>query len=413
MLAKNYKSFSENEELLKKFAKIVGFDYIDNLVKESKPLYDKSIVHVNSTLYGGGVVEILNDLVIMMNELGIDTEWHQIKGSPEFFTTTKIIHNALQGARKRLSPKRRKIYIEVNRRNSIFNHLEDTDCVIIHDPQPLPIINFYRKRQPWIWRCHIDLSARNELVWNFLQKFINKYDAMIVSMNKYKQVVDLPQVIIMPSINPFNDKNKELSEKEINHYLKKYGIERNKPIITQISRFDRWKDPIGVVKAFKLIKKKFDCQLVLLGNMAQDDPEGQELYQKLMNHVENEPDIVVSTAESSLLVNTLQTISKVVIQKSIKEGFALTISEALWKGTPVVGGNVGGIPLQIIEGKTGYLVNSVEECADRVLKLLKNPTLAEKMGKAGKEHVKKNFLMTRHLMDYIKLLKTQVINYKI
>ena len=413
MLVKNYEKFTGNEELLKKFTQIVGFDYINNLIKESKPLYDKKIVHVNSTLYGGGVVEILNDLVIMMNELGIDTEWHQIKGSPEFFTTTKIIHNALQGAKKGLSSKRKRIYHEVNRRNSIFNHLEDTDCVIIHDPQPLPIIDYYKKRQPWIWRCHIDLSARDERVWKFLQKFINKYDAMIVSMDKYKQMVNLPQEIIMPSINPFSDKNKELSEKRINHYLKKYGIERDKPIITQISRFDRWKDPIGVVNAFKFIKKKFDCKLVLLGNMAQDDPEGQVIYQELMKHVENEPDIVVSTAESSLLVNTLQTISKVVIQKSIKEGFALTVSEALWKGTPVVGGNVGGIPLQIIDGKTGYLVNSVEECADRVLKLLNNPNLAEKIGNAGKEHVKKNFLMTRHLRNYVELLKKLVINYKV
>ena len=301
----------------------------------------------------------------------------------------------------------------MNRRNSIFNHLENTDCVIIHDPQPLPIVSYYKKRQPWIWRCHIDLSERNKHVWTFLQKFVNQYDAMIVSMEKYKQAVDLPQEIIMPSINPFNDKNKELSEKRINHYLKKYGIERDKPIITQISRFDRWKDPIGVVNAFKFIKKKFDCKLVLLGNMAQDDPEGQVIYQELMKHVENEPDIVVSTVESSLLVNTLQTISKVVIQKSIKEGFALTVSEALWKGTPVVGGNVGGIPLQIIDGKTGYLVNSVEECADRVLKLLKNPNLAEKIGNAGKEHVKKNFLMTRHLRNYVELLKKLVINYKV
>jgi len=324
LFGKNYEKFSGNEELLKKFTKIVGFDYINNLIEQSKPLYDKNIVHVNSTLYGGGVVEILNDLVIMMNELGIDAEWHQIKGSPEFFTTTKIIHNALQGAKKGLSSMRKRIYLEVNRRNSIYNHLEDTDCVIIHDPQPLPIINFYKKRQPWIWRCHIDLSARNECVWNVLQKFINKYDAMIVSMDKYKQVVDLPQEIIMPSINPFNDKNRELSEKKLNHYLKKYSIECDKPIITQISRFDRWKDPIGVVNAFKIIKKKFDCKLVLLGNMAQDDPEGQDIYQELMKHVENESDIIVSTAESSLLVNTLQTISKVVIQKSIKEGFALT-----------------------------------------------------------------------------------------
>ncbi len=413
MYSKNLEKFNGNEILLKQFSQIVGFDYINDLIEESKPLFNKKIVHVNSTLYGGGVVEILNDLIIMMNELGIDTEWHQIKGSPEFFTTTKIIHNALQGAEKSLSGKRKRIYLEVNRRNSIFNQLSDKDCVIIHDPQPLPIINFYRKRQPWIWRCHIDLSNRNPIVWNFISKFINKYDAMIVSEEKYKQIVNLPQEIIMPSINPFNDKNKKLSQKRLTHYLRKYGIKNDKPIITQISRFDKWKDPIGVVKAFKIIKKEFDCKLILLGNMAQDDPEGQKIYEELLKHIKNEPDIIISTAESSLLVNTLQTISKVVIQKSIREGFALTVSEALWKGTPVVGGNVGGIPQQIIDGKTGYLVNNIEECAESVLKLLENPNLAEKIGKAGREHVKNNFLMTRHLMDYIKLLKKTVINYKV
>ncbi|MFX1273491.1 MAG: glycosyltransferase [Promethearchaeota archaeon] len=368
---------------------------------------------MNSTLYGGGVVEILNDLVIMMNELGIDTEWHQIKGTPDFFTTTKIIHNALQGARKGLSKNRKMNYLEVNRRNSIYNHLEDTDCVIIHDPQPLPIIKYYNKRQPWIWRCHIDISKRNARVWRFLKNFVDDYDAMIVSMDKYKQIVDLPQHIIPPSINPFNDKNKELKEDEIEYYLQKYQIETDKPIISQISRFDNWKDPIGVVEAYKIIKKKYDCRLVLLGNMAQDDPEGQEIYGSLMTHVEDQEDITVSTAESSLLVNALQSFSKVVIQKSIREGFALTVSEALWKGTPVVGGNVGGIPLQIIDGKTGFLVNSVEECAEKTLKILKDEDLAKQLGKAGKEHVKNNFLMTRHLEDYINLLRQYVINYKI
>ena len=379
----------------------------------AKPLYDKRVIHVNSTLYGGGVVEILNDLVIMMNELGIDTEWHQIKGTPDFFTTTKIIHNALQGARKGLSKNRKINYLEVNRRNSIYNHLEDTDCVIIHDPQPLPIIKYYNKRQPWIWRCHIDISKRNARVWRFLKTFVDDYDAMIVSMDQYKQLVDLPQHIIPPSINPFNDKNKELDEEEVEYYLHKYNIPNDKPIISQISRFDKWKDPMGVVDAFKIIKEKFDCRLVLLGNMAQDDPEGQEIYGNLMAHVEDEEDIIVSTAESSLLVNALQRASEVVIQKSIREGFALTVSEALWKGTPVVGGNVGGIPLQVLDGKTGFLVDSIEGCAKNVLKILKDPALARQLGEAGKEHVKTNFLMTRHLEDYIKLLRQFVINYKV
>jgi trehalose synthase len=232
-------------------------------------------------------------------------------------------------------------------------------------------------------------------------------------MDQYKQLVKLPQHIIPPSINPFSDKNKELNEEEVEYYLHKYNIPTDKPIISQISRFDKWKDPMGVVDAFKIVKEKFDCRLVLLGNMAQDDPEGQEIYGNLMAHVEDQEDIIVSTAESSLLVNALQRASEVVIQKSIREGFALTVSEALWKETPVVGGNVGGIPLQVLDGKTGFLVNDVEGCAESVLKILKNPTLARELGQEGKEHVKNNFLMTRHLEDYIKLLRHFIINYKI
>lgn len=397
---------------LKIYRPIIGDSFIDEIYEHATPLIEKHIVHINSTLYGGGVAEILNSLVILMNELGIDTGWRQIKGTTDFFVTTKMLHNAMQGAKLKLSNHRKKIYLENNELNSIYTHIEDHDAVIVHDPQPLPLINCYRKRQPWIWRCHIDISNKYEETWNYLRQFVAKYDSMVVSMEKYKQDVDIPQEIIMPSIDPFNFTNQEMKESEIDRYLDKYGIEQNKPIISQISRFDKWKDPIGVVYAFKKIRKQVDCKLVLLGNMAQDDPEGQIIYEKIIKETENMKDVEIYTTESSFLVNALQRASSVVLQKSIREGFALTVSEALWKGTPVVGSNVGGIPLQIIDGKTGYLVNNIDECADRVVKLLKNPELAENIGKAGKKHVKNNFLITRHLMDYLNLLKKLIIHYK-
>ncbi|MHA1797723.1 MAG: glycosyltransferase [Candidatus Helarchaeota archaeon] len=398
---------------LKKYKDIVGESYIDELYGVADPLYGKEIVHINSTLYGGGVAMILNSLVPLMNELGISAEWHQIKGNPDFFVTTKMIHNALQGADIELTNHRKEIFVKNNELNAIYTHFEDSDCVIIHDPQPLPLITCYQKTQPWIWRIHIDISSKNENCWKFLKKFISKYDHMVISMEKYKQKIKMPQTVIMPSIDPFNYTNIELSNSEIDRYLKKYEIDQDKPIITQISRFDKWKDPLGVIKAFKIIREKFDCKLILLGNIAQDDPEGREIYNDIKNKAEGMKDVSVLVVDSSFLVNALQKIASVVIQKSIREGFALTVSEALWKGTPVVGSNVGGIPLQILDGKTGFLVNDEKECANRVLQLLNNPKLAEEIGMNGKEHVRKNFLITRHLMDYIKLLRREVIHYKV
>ncbi len=333
------------ESLLDQFSEIIDYQYIHDLFELSRPLTHKKIVHINSTIYGGGVAEILNDLIILMNELGIKTEWHQIKGSIEFFQITKKIHNTLQGAKEDLTNHEKRVYIDMNRKNSVYNHIDNIDCIIIHDPQPLPIINFYEKRQPWIWRCHIDITSKYHPNWEFLKSMLNLYDGMIVSMEKYKQDINLPQEIIMPSINPFNNKNRLLEEKEIETILKEYEIPIDKPIISQVSRFDKWKDPIGVVNAFKIIRKEFDCRLVLLGNMAQDDPEGFEIYNELIQIVEDNPDIHIITAENSILVNALQRASEVVIQKSIREGFGLTVTEALWKETPVVGGNVGGIPL--------------------------------------------------------------------
>lgn len=394
---------------LRNYEKIVGKAYINEIRKAAEPLKGKHIIHFNSTFYGGGVAEILSSLVPLMNELGIRTGWRIIKGNPDFFSITKKFHNALQGDKINLSKMKKIIYESVNKTNSIFSHVQGHDCIIVHDPQPLPLINYYKKTQPWIWRCHIDASHPNEELWNYLRTFIDKYDLAIFSKQEFIQSLKISQKIIQPSIDPLSPKNKDLSEQQMKKYLDKFDIKTNKPMICQISRFDKWKDPLGVIKAFKIIRKKVDCRLVLLGSMATDDPEGQKIHEKVLKHAKDISDIKVICFESNILVNSLQRISAVVIQKSLKEGFGLTVTEALWKKTPVVAGNVGGISLQVIDGETGYLVSSPEECAQAVIDLLKHPKKAKAMGEKGHEHVKKNFLITRHLLDYIKLLK-EVLN---
>jgi trehalose synthase len=394
---------------LKDYKNVVGEELVKKIYEEAAPLEKKHIEHVNSTFYGGGVAEILNSLALLMNDVGIRTGWRLLKGHSDFFNVTKKFHNALQGANIILSDDKKKIYLETNEVNSVIMHIDFADCVIIHDPQPLPLINFYKKKQPWIWRCHVDLSDPNSELWAYLKKFIEKYDSVIVSMEQYKkQDIQKPYNIIPPSIDPLTAKNKPIPDAVIKKYLSKSGVDLDKPIISQISRFDKFKDPIGVVKSFEIIKKQVDCKLVLIGSMASDDPEGDTIYNKLMEKVKGNKDIILINYTDDFLVNCLQRASDVVIQKSLKEGFGLTVTEALWKGAPVVAGNVGGIPLQVIDGKNGYLVNNIKECADRTIKLLKDYKLREEMGKFGIEHVKKNFLITRHLLDYIRLLKHMI-----
>ncbi|MDP3043542.1 MAG: glycosyltransferase [bacterium] len=394
--------------ILNQYKKIIGEEKINEIIREAKPLRGKYVAHINSTFYGGGVAEIIESLVILMNDIGINAGWRQLKGSASFFEITKLFHNGSQGADVKLNKKIKKIYEEINRKNSLFMHIEKNDAVIIHDPQVLPLIKFYKKQQPWIWRCHIDITEPDKILWSYLKSFINLYDIMIISDAGYrKKNIKIPQEVIMPSINPLNDKNKKLSSAQIKSILEKAGIKPNKPIISQISRYDYWKDPLGVIDVFKAVKKKIDCQLVLLGNFATDDPEGGKVYREVARKAKNLKDayVLLNVKDNDLAVNALQSASAVVLQKSIREGFAITVSEALWKGTPVIGGNVGGIPNQIIDGKSGYLINSVQECADRTVELLKNERLRKRMGKFGHEYVKNNFLVTRHLLDYIRLLK--------
>ncbi len=316
----------------------------------------------------------------------------------------------MQGDRINLSEKKKEIYYINNVNNAIFSHINH-DFVVVHDPQPLPIITCYKKRQPWVWRCHIDISTPMREVWEYLKMFILKYDAMIISMEKFKPR-DIPdrvmaQYIIRPSIDPLNLKNREIPMSTISKYLSKFGIDEQKPIISQISRFDKWKDPEGMIRIFKMIKRKVDCQLILAGSLATDDPEGQIILENLERLVEQERDIRLIINAPDILINTLQRASSVVVQKSIKEGFAITVSEALWKGTPVVTSNVGGISSQVIHGKNGYLLDPRDYAgfAEKISYLIRNPDVAEKMGRFGKEYVKNNFLITRHLLDYISLMK--------
>jgi trehalose synthase len=393
------------------YAKIVGKHEIDEIHAKADKLKGKHIVCFNSTYQGGGVAEILNSLIPLFDEVGVDFGWRILHGTPDFFTITKKFHNALQGNNINLSETKKEIYVETNRRFSTFTHI-DHDLVIIHDPQPLPLINFYKKKQPWIFRCHIDISAPNMKVWEYLKCFIQKYDHFVVSLPEYqKKDLDIPQSVIHPAIDPLSTKNKPVSQTKISTYLSKFGIERKKPIISQISRFDPWKDPIGVVRIFELVRKTMDCQLVLLGQFAADDPEGQKILQSLQKKVEKSPfknDIKLILQDNAFLVNCLQKASSVVVQKSIKEGFGLTVSEALYKETPVVASKVGGIPLQISDGLNGFLhdPDDFKGFSNSIVKLLKDDKLRVAMGKAGKAHVEKNFLLTRLMIDWLDLMNS-------
>jgi len=312
---------------LASYARIVGKPELDKIHAEAEKLSGKHITCINSTYQGGGVAEILNSLVPMFDQVGVDFGWRILHGTPDFFTITKKFHNGLQGSTINLSQRKKDIYYETNRRFSTFTHL-DHDLVIIHDPQPLPLISFYKKAQPWIFRCHIDISEPNKEVWDYLKVFIQKYDHFVVSLPEYqKKDLNIPQSVIHPAIDPLTAKNKPVSENKISKYLDKFGINRKKPIISQVSRFDPWKDPIGVVKIFERVKKKMDCQLVLLGQFAIDDPEGHKILLSLEKKVDKSPfkeDIKLLVVDNAFLVNCLQRASSVVIQKSLKEGFGLT-----------------------------------------------------------------------------------------
>jgi trehalose synthase len=383
---------------------LIGVEKVDRMRKKADKLKGLRVANFNSTYYGGGVAEMLSSLTLLMNSLGLRTEWRVIQGTPDFFSITKKMHNALQGGKIRLSSIKRQIFEQVIYENSLRNFLEH-DFVLVHDPQPLPLIEHYSKNCPWIWRCHIDLSKPDRQIWNYLRRWSDRYDAVILSCKEFRQKMKPSQHLFMPAINPFNIKNRELTDKQIDERLSHYKIPTDLPLIVQISRFDPWKDPQGVVKAFKIARQEIDATLVLLGNFATDDPEGREIFEKL-RAAQEERILILTSGDDSALVNALQTRAEVVLQKSLREGFGLTVAEAMWKGTPVIGGNVGGIRYQIEDGVNGFLVSSIEEAADRIVQLLKNKKLRDRMGKNGRQTVREKFLLTRYVEQYFDLFRT-------
>jgi trehalose synthase len=378
----------------------IGAEAVERITRKAQRLHGLRVVNVSSTFYGGGVAEMLSSETLLMRSVGIRSDWRLIQGSPDFFSVTKKFHNALQGAEINFTALKKEIYEEVVLQNAVRMEM-DCDLVIVHDPQPLPLISDYRRTCPWIWRCHVDLSQPNPEVWNYLKQYVEQYDAVILSLPEYSRELAPPQVFIMPAIDPFSVKNAELSEREIKERLSHYRIPDDLPIVAQISRYDRWKDPEGVIEAFKLAQKEVPATLVLLGNVATDDPEGQEVFESILKHKEER--IQILTVEDSALVNALQRRAAVILQKSVREGFGLTVTEAMWKGAAVIGGRCGGIKHQIEDGVNGILVSSVEQAAQAIVKILKDQALRGNLGKTARQSVQKRFLMSRELEQQLDL----------
>jgi len=377
---------------------------VDFLYRLSELVKGRSFLHVSATRYGGGAAEILRRLVPMMKALGVEARWEVITGVQEFFTFTKSLYNALQGQEQVITEEMLRTYLEVNHQNAQVLDLE-ADLVMIHDPQPAALIE-HRKRGRWVWRCHLDISQPQRRAWNFLRQFVGRYDAAIFSLPRFAQRLRIPQFLIYPSIDPLSDKNRELARSEVNRILDRLEIPRDKPILLQVSPFDRFQDPLGVINAYRLVKKHHNCRLVLAGGGVAHDPEREALLAEVQEAAGRDPDIHVLQLppEADLEINALQRAATIVLQKSLREGFGLTVSEAMWKGKPVIGGTAGGITVQILNDVTGYTVHSVEGAAFRIRYLLDNPELIGRMGGAAREHVRRNFLITRHLGDYLALL---------
>lgn len=378
---------------------------VDFLQRLGESARGKTMLHVNSTRYGGGVAEILHCLLPLLDELGVKTRWEVITGTDLFYRTTKSFHNALQGAKQRITSDMFAEYVRCNRENAKTLNLE-ADVAMIHDPQPAPLIDARPAGAKWIWRCHIDLSTPQRAVWQFLRPYVIRYDAAVFSLPKFAQRLPIPQFLIYPSIDPLSDKNRELSQAEIDGILDRLQIPRDKAILLQVSRFDRFKDPVGVVEAYRLVKKSHDCRLILAGGTATDDPEGAEVLAEVREAVGTDQDVhlLLLPPTANLEINALQRAATIVLQKSTREGFGLTVAEAMWKGKPVIGGETGGITVQVIPGQTGYTVNSPEGAAFYIKRLLNDPQQIAAMGQQAKEYARHRFLITRHLQDYLGLI---------
>lgn len=391
---------------LEEYAPLLGEPEVAELRALARPLQGRRVQMVNSTAVGGGVAEILNRLIPLAEELDIDIHWDVMQGGADFFEVTKSFHNALHGGTYVSRAEDFAIFREYNKRNfDLVRH--DAEFTIIHDPQPAGLIEARQgKSGHWIWRCHIDLSRPNSAVWNFLEPYVSQFDGAIFSSPEFSRQLPVPQYLFYPSIDPLSEKNKDLDQEFIGSVLKRFSIDAQRPILTQISRFDRLKDPVGVIRAYRIVKRYFDCQLVLAGGGASDDPEGAIVLDEVRKEADGDVDIHILElpAWAPLEVNALQRASTIVIQKSLREGFGLTVAEALWKRKPVVASAVGGIPTQVIHKHTGLLAHSVEGTAYQIRFLLSHPDIANKLGEQGHKHVKENFLITQNLRNYLALM---------
>jgi trehalose synthase len=390
---------------IKDYTGIVGESTVEELYLLAGRLGGRAVQNINSTAVGGGVAEILLRMIPLLKDLGVDASWGVIKGDEKFFDVTKKMHNALHGVDVAIGRDEFDHFLEVNRRN-LGEIRSDAEILFIHDPQPIALVE--RKKQigrKWIWRCHIDFTNPRKEVWEFLVPYIDAYDSAVFSAPAFSRPLGIRQVLISPSIDPLSDKNKDLAPEEVDEVCGRFGLDRSRPIITQISRFDYLKDPVGVIRAYKLVKTHMDCQLVLAGGGATDDPEGAKVLEEVGAEAEGDPDIFVLFLPpgSDLEINALQRASNIVLQKSLREGFGLTVSEALWKAKPVIAGAVGGIPLQIAHKYSGILTRSVEGTAYWIKQLLNEPEYAKRLGDNGREHIRANFLITRHIKDYLLL----------
>jgi trehalose synthase len=402
------------EKELDDYRDLVGPDVVDRIATLAKPLQGARVLHLNATAYGGGVAELLATHVPLLRSLGIEAEWQVLHGSDEFFAVTKEVHNGLQGAHVEWTHEMRRTYLERVLDNSLL--LDDGwDYIVVHDPQPAAILEYVSSSRTefqnakWIWRCHIDLTDANPEVWEFFRPYVERYDASVWTMEEFVPAsLEMDRIVhAPPCIDPLSVKNLDLAAPFCHEITRQYGIDTKRPIVCQVSRFDPWKDPVGVIEAFRLVREHVpDAQLVLAGSMATDDPEGFRVWETTEAARAGDRDIhLLSNLHQvgAVQINAFQRISNVVVQKSLREGFGLTVAEALWKGRPVVGGRAGGIKLQIRDGRDGYLVDDVPGCAQRIIDLLADPLGADAMGSDGREHVRENFLSTRELEDWLRL----------
>jgi trehalose synthase len=390
---------------IKDYVPIAGESTVEELFLLAERLQGKSIQNINSTAVGGGVAEILSRMIPLLRDLGVNAFWDVIKGNERFFNLTKKMHNALHGVAETFGPGELDYLIEVNRENA-KEVLRDAEITFVHDPQPVALVEAKGSRGgKWIWRCHIDFTNPQPDVWSFLKGFVEAYDGAVFSAPAFSRPLAIRQILISPSIDPLSDKNKDLADDVVDAVCERYALNRTRPIVTQISRFDYLKDPVGVIKAYKIVKKHMDCQLVLAGGGATDDPEGAQVLADVKREAADDPDIFVLFLPpgSDIEINALQRASDVVLQKSLKEGFGLTVAEALWKAKPVIASAVGGIPLQIAHKYSGILSHSIEGTAYYIKQLLNAPDYARQLGLNGREHIKTNFLITRHIKDYLLL----------